>query len=43
MILVGDAPAHEVPRGRITKLMVDEGLMNKKVEVVSIMIPYSGP
>jgi len=43
MILVGDAPAHDVPRGRVTKQMVDEGMKNKAVEVVSIMIPYSGP
>lgn len=43
MILVGDAPAHEVPRGRITKEMVQEAMDARKVEVVSIMIPYSGP
>lgn len=40
IILVGDSPPHEIPRGKITEADVMELVGQKLVEVVSIMLPY---
>ena len=39
MILVGDAPPHPRPRGRITKEMVDRAVEARNIEVSAILLP----
>ena len=39
MILIGDAPAHPHPRGRITKQMADEEAASRGIAVHSIILP----
>lgn len=41
MILIGDAPPHPVPRGGITKEMVDKAVLEKNIKVHAIMLPNS--
>jgi hypothetical protein len=40
LILIGDAPQHDVPRGRITEDMVTSLASELGVEIVSIMLPF---
>jgi hypothetical protein len=40
LILIGDAPQHDVPRGRITEDMVTSLSSELGVEIVSIMLPF---
>lgn len=40
MIVVGDAPPHDVPRGSVTEAMVKRLSAEKAVESVSILLPY---
>ena len=39
MILIGDAPPHPRPRGKITKEMVDEAVVEKGLKVHAIILP----
>jgi hypothetical protein len=39
MILIGDAPPHPRPRGRITKQMVDREVEQRDIEVHAIILP----
>ena len=39
MILIGDAPPHPRPRGRITKQMVNSELTNRGIKVHAIILP----
>jgi hypothetical protein len=39
MILIGDAPPHPRPRGRITKEMVDREVANRNLRVHAIILP----
>jgi hypothetical protein len=39
LILIGDAPPHPRPRGRITKEMVDQAVMERNLEVNAIILP----
>ena len=39
MILIGDAPPHPRPRGRITKDMVDQAVEEQHIQVSAIIIP----
>jgi Mg-chelatase subunit ChlD len=39
MILIGDAPPHPRPRGRITKQMVNRELTNRGIELHAIILP----
>jgi len=39
MILIGDAPPHPRPRGKITKQMVNKELTNRGIEVHAIILP----
>ena len=39
MILIGDAPPHPTPRGKITRLMVDEAVRARDIKVHTILIP----
>ena len=39
MILIGDAPPHPKPRGRITKAMVDQLINEKNIKVHTILLP----
>jgi Mg-chelatase subunit ChlD len=39
MILIGDAPPHPRPRGRITKQTVNKELTNRGIEVHAIILP----
>jgi Mg-chelatase subunit ChlD len=39
MILIGDAPPHPRPRGRITKAMVDREVARRGIEVHAIILP----
>ena len=41
MILIGDAPPHPAPRGRITKEMVDEEVAARGIKVHAIILPAS--
>ena len=39
MILIGDAPPHPRPRGRITKQMVDDEVLKQGITIHAIIIP----
>ena len=39
MILVGDAPPHPRPRGRITKEMVDREVLRREIKVHAVILP----
>ncbi len=39
IILIGDAPAHEIPRGRITREMVQKLAQEKSLDIHAIMLP----
>jgi len=39
MILIGDAPAHPKPRGKITKEMADKAAEEKNIKVHAILLP----
>ncbi len=39
IILIGDAPPHARPRGRITKEMVDEEVAKRQLKVLPIILP----
>jgi len=39
MILIGDAPPHPRPRGRITKEMVDNAVMERDITVHAMILP----
>ena len=39
VILIGDAPAHPRPRGRITKEIVFEEAANRRVQIFTILLP----
>ena len=39
MFLIGDAPPHPRPRGRITKQMVDDAISERNIKVHAILIP----
>ena len=41
MILIGDAPPHPRPRGRITRAMVDEAVAERDIKVSAILLPPS--
>jgi Mg-chelatase subunit ChlD len=41
VILIGDAPPHPKPRGKITKKMVDDEISQRGIEVHAIIIPTS--
>jgi len=40
IILIGDAPPHPQPRGKITKEMVDEAALRKNVQMNVIILPH---
>ncbi|MCL2191722.1 MAG: VWA domain-containing protein [Treponema sp.] len=40
MILIGDAPPHPRPRGRITRDMVDAGIERQGIELHAIILPH---
>ena len=40
IILIGDAPPHPRPRGRITKVMVDEAVKERGLTVHAMILPY---
>jgi len=40
MILVGDAPPHPRPRGRITKAMVDQAVDERQIKVHAMILPH---
>jgi hypothetical protein len=40
MILIGDAPPHPTPRGRITKAMVDQAIEEKGIIVHAMILPH---
>ncbi|MDR1837884.1 MAG: VWA domain-containing protein [Treponema sp.] len=39
MILIGDAPAHPRPRGKITKDMADSAVMERNIKVHAMLLP----
>jgi Mg-chelatase subunit ChlD len=39
MFLIGDAPPHPKPRGKITKEMVDKAVEDKELKVHAIILP----
>ncbi|MDR0315827.1 MAG: VWA domain-containing protein [Treponema sp.] len=39
MLLIGDAPPHPRPRGRITKEMVDQEILERGIETHAIILP----
>ena len=39
MILIGDAPPHPRPRGKITRQMVNSELINREIKVHAIILP----
>ena len=39
MLLIGDAPAHPVPRGKITKAMVDDAVKERDIKLYAILMP----
>jgi len=39
MILIGDAPPHPRPRGRITKTMVDNAMSERNIKVHAMILP----
>ncbi|MDR2941787.1 MAG: VWA domain-containing protein [Treponema sp.] len=41
MILIGDAPPHPKPRGKITKEMAEKAAIEKKIKVSAILLPQS--
>ena len=41
IILIGDAPPHPRPRGRITRTMVDEAMAERNITVSAILLPPS--
>jgi len=40
MILIGDAPPHPRPRGRITKAMVDSAVDERNIKVHAMILPH---
>ncbi|MCL2442081.1 MAG: VWA domain-containing protein [Treponema sp.] len=40
MLLIGDAPPHPRPRGRITKAMVDRAVAERNITVHTMILPY---
>jgi hypothetical protein len=40
MILIGDAPPHPTPRGRITKAMVDRAIEERDIIVHAMILPH---
>jgi hypothetical protein len=40
MILIGDAPPHPRPRGRITKAMVDSAVEERDIKVHTMLLPH---
>ncbi|MCL2802268.1 MAG: VWA domain-containing protein [Treponema sp.] len=40
IILIGDAPPHPRPRGRITKAMVDSAVDERKIKVHAMILPH---
>jgi Mg-chelatase subunit ChlD len=40
MILIGDAPPHPRPRGRITKAMVDNAASERNIKVHAMLLPH---
>lgn len=42
VILIGDAPPHPKPRGKITKQIADDEISRQGIEVHAIVIPTSG-
>jgi len=40
MILIGDAPPHSQPRGRITRAMVDTEIARQGIELHAIILPH---
>ena len=40
MLLIGDAPPHPRPRGRITKEMVDQAVKERDIIVSAMILPY---
>ncbi|MCL2229897.1 MAG: VWA domain-containing protein [Treponema sp.] len=40
MILIGDAPPHPRPRGRITKTMVDNAVNERNIKVHTMILPH---
>jgi hypothetical protein len=43
MILIGDAPPHPKPRGKITKEMQEKAAKDKNIKVSAILLPQSTP
>jgi len=43
MILIGDAPPHPKPRGKITKEMQEDAAKEKNIKVSAILLPQSTP
>jgi len=43
MILIGDAPPHPKPRGKITKEMQENAAKEKNIKVSAILLPQSTP
>jgi hypothetical protein len=43
MILIGDAPPHPKPRGKITKEMAEAAAREKNIKVSAILLPQSTP
>jgi len=39
MILIGDAPPHPKPRGKITKVMVDRAVAERNIKVSAMILP----
>lgn len=42
IIVIGDAPPHEIPRGDVTEEMVLEEAKKKGVSIYSILLPFEG-
>ena len=40
IILIGDAPPHPLPRGKVTKEMVDDDALRKNVQMNVIILPH---
>ena len=40
VILIGDAPQHEIPRGDVTEEMVLDTAREKGINIYSIMLPF---
>jgi hypothetical protein len=40
MILIGDAPPHPRPRGKITKQMAERELANREIKMYAIILPH---